>query len=568
MFLKNIKNFFSQKHHRGGKEIYPDEIFIDSSNLPKFDTSQFEGRLEKPIPVRTFFFLGIFFTLIVIVYISKLSILQVVKGEIYQNKSENNRLLHTAIFANRGIIFDRNGDILVTNFLDPSAPEFLHRGYPSAPGFSTLLGYVKYPSKDKYGFYYQKSIDGMDGVEQFFNDGLSGSDGVKIVETNAKGELQSESVMQPPINGESITLSIDSGVQSRFYQDIAQTAKEFGFKGGAGVIMDIFSGEILSLVSFPEYDSFILSEGSDSKKINQYLRDVNTPFLDRVTSGLYTPGSIVKPFVAIGALEEKIIDPLKQILSTGSISLPNPFFPDKKSVFTDWKAHGWVDMRKAIAVSSDVYFYEVGGGFGDQKGLGIYNIEKYADAFGFQEKTGINLSGEKSGVVPDPEWKKDNFNGEDWRVGDTYFTAIGQYGFQVTPLEAVRAVGAIANEGTLVKPTVLMGQSVSVIRRLGFAKDSFKVAKEGMRQAVTDGIASGLNVSYVNVAAKTGTAELGVAKALVNSWSVGFFPYNKPKYAFTVVMEKGPSHNTVGATYVMRNLLDWMSVHASQYLKN
>ncbi|NQV88419.1 MAG: hypothetical protein HQ402_02610 [Parcubacteria group bacterium] len=567
MFLKNIKNFFSRRHHKGGKEIYPDEIFIDSSNLPKFDTSQFEGRLERPIPIRTFFFLGIFFALIVVVYISKLSILQVVKGEIYQNKSENNRLLHTAIFANRGIIFDRNGDILVTNFLDPSAPEFLHRGYPSVPGFSTLLGYVKYPSKDKYGFYYQKSIDGMDGVEQFFNDDLSGSDGVKIVETNAKGELQSESVMQPPKNGESVMLSIDSGVQGRFYKDIAETAKEFGFKGGAGVIMDISSGEILSLVSFPEYDSFVLSEGSDSKKINQYLRDTNTPFLDRVTSGLYTPGSIVKPFVAIGALEEKIIDPLKQILSTGSISLPNPFFPDKKSVFTDWKAHGWVDMRKAIAVSSDVYFYEVGGGFGDQKGLGIYNIEKYADAFGFQEKTGINLFGEKSGVVPDPEWKKDNFNGEDWRVGDTYFTAIGQYGFQVTPLEAVRAIGAIANEGTLVRPNVLMGQSVSVIRRLGFAKDSFKVAKEGMRQAVTDGIASGLNVSYVDVAAKTGTAELGVAKALVNSWSVGFFPYNNPKYAFAVVMEKGPSHNTVGGTYVMRNLFDWMSIHTPQYFK-
>jgi len=567
VFLKNIKNFFSRRHHKGGKEIYPDEIFIDSSNLPKFDTSQFEGRLERPIPIRTFFFLGIFFALIVVVYISKLSILQVVKGEIYQNKSENNRLLHTAIFANRGIIFDRNGDILVTNFLDPSAPEFLHRGYPSVPGFSTLLGYVKYPSKDKYGFYYQKSIDGMDGVEQFFNDDLSGSDGVKIVETNAKGELQSESVMQPPKNGESVMLSIDSGVQGRFYKDIAETAKEFGFKGGAGVIMDISSGEILSLVSFPEYDSFVLSEGSDSKKINQYLRDTNTPFLDRVTSGLYTPGSIVKPFVAIGALEEKIIDPLKQILSTGSISLPNPFFPDKKSVFTDWKAHGWVDMRKAIAVSSDVYFYEVGGGFGDQKGLGIYNIEKYADAFGFQEKTGINLFGEKSGVVPDPEWKKDNFNGEDWRVGDTYFTAIGQYGFQVTPLEAVRAIGAIANEGTLVRPNVLMGQSVSVIRRLGFAKDSFKVAKEGMRQAVTDGIASGLNVSYVDVAAKTGTAELGVAKALVNSWSVGFFPYNNPKYAFAVVMEKGPSHNTVGGTYVMRNLFDWMSIHTPQYFK-
>ena len=156
----------------------------------------------------------------------------------------------------------------------------------------------------------------------------------------------------------------------------------------------------------------------------------------------------------MGALTEGVIDPYKKILSTGSISIPNPYFPDQKTVFKDWKAHGWTDMREAIAVSSDVYFYEIGGGFESQKGLGIVNIEKYAQLFGIGQKTGIDLPDEKGGIIPGPEWKIKNFKGEPWRIGDTYNTVIGQYGFQVTPLEMVRAISAIANYGTLVTPAL------------------------------------------------------------------------------------------------------------------
>ncbi|MCX6751728.1 MAG: penicillin-binding transpeptidase domain-containing protein [Candidatus Nomurabacteria bacterium] len=301
--------------------------------------------------------------------------------------------------------------------------------------------------------------------------------------------------------------------------------------------------------------------------MQNYLDDKRKVFLDRTISGLYTPGSIVKPFFAMGALTENVIDPYKKILSTGSISIPNPYFPNQKTVFKDWRVQGWVDMRQAIAVSSDVYFYEIGGGFESQKGLGIVNIEKYARLFGIGGKTGIDLPDEKGGVIPSPEWKIKNFKGEPWRVGDTYHTVIGQYGFQVTPMEMLRAVSAIANYGTLVTPHYILGDKTKeiAISKIDLKKEYFDVVHEGMRQSVLAGTSTAVNVPYVQVASKTGTAQVGVSKTKVNSWIIGFFPYENPKYAFTIMMESGPSSGGVGASSIMRQLLDWMSINTPEY---
>jgi penicillin-binding protein 2 len=299
--------------------------------------------------------------------------------------------------------------------------------------------------------------------------------------------------------------------------------------------------------------------------IQDYLTDKKKVFLDRAISGLYTPGSIVKPFFAIGALTEGVIDPYKKILSTGSISIPNPYFPDKKTVFKDWRANGWTDMREAIAVSSDIYFYEIGGGFEGQKGMGIVNIEKYAKLFGIGEKTGVDLPDEKGGVIPSPLWKIKNFKGEVWRIGDTYNTTIGQYGFQVTPMEMVRAVSTIANYGSFITPHYISENTEKIIPKIDLKKEYFDVAREGMRQCVLMGTCILLNVPYVQVAAKTGTAQIGINKNKVNSWIIGFFPYENPKYAFTIMMESGPSGNNVGASSIMRQLLDWMSINTPEY---
>jgi penicillin-binding protein 2 len=292
--------------------------------------------------------------------------------------------------------------------------------------------------------------------------------------------------------------------------------------------------------------------------------------VNRVVAGLYTPGSVFKPFMAVGALEQNIIDPNKQILSTGQISIQNPYDPTKKTVFKDWRANGLVDMRWAIAFSSDVYFYEIGGGYGDQKGLGITNIKKYAELFGLSHKTGINLFGEQTGVIPDPAWKKIHFDNEDWRLGDTYHTVIGQYGVQVTPLQILRGISAIANGGLLITPTLLYsadGIASSSPIQLPVQAAHLQIVREGMRLSVREGTNKGLNTPAVEVAAKTGTAELGESRSRVNSWVTGFFPYSNPRYAFVATLEKGSVHNLIGATYAMRQLLDWMAVYTPEYLK-
>jgi penicillin-binding protein 2 len=225
-------------------------------------------------------------------------------------------------------------------------------------------------------------------------------------------------------------------------------------------------------------------------------------------------------------------------------------------------------MRKAIAVSSDVYFYEIGGGFESQKGLGIVNIDKYAKIFGIGDKTGINLNGEKDGTIPTPEWKAKTFKGDIWRIGDTYNTSIGQYGFQVTPIQMVRAVAGIASMGTFYTPHITKDDKSFESQKevIDVNESMMKVIHEGMRMAVTEGTATSLYLPNIQVAAKSGTAQVGVGNTNTNSWIVGFFPYENPKYSFALVMERGPKEASGNATRVMSEVVDYMSVY-TDYLK-
>ncbi|MEK7567806.1 MAG: penicillin-binding transpeptidase domain-containing protein [Patescibacteria group bacterium] len=566
--IERYRKFKRQSNWRNQNEIFPDEVFIDSRNLPEFDKERFEGQLERPISRGALYSTVLIFTIIIIVFSFKLWFLQIKNGEAYALQSENNRLHHEVVFSERGIIIDRNGVELAWNTPKENSA-YPDRKYIEKNGFSHVLGYVSYPKKDSAGFYYQDYFDGKEGVEALYDTELSGKNGLKLTETNAKGEIESESTIEPPKRGEKLILSIDGRIQEELYKQIRNLALKVGFSGGAGVIMNIATGEIIALSSYPEYSSQYLSNGKE-EEIKKYSEDSRKPFLNRVISGVYTPGSIIKPYLALGALSENIIDPNKKILSTGKIEIVNPYNDKEKSVFVDWKAHGLVDMRKAIAVSSNVYFYEIGGGFEDQKGLGITNIEKYMRMFGFGNLTGLELGNEKEGTIPNPIWKADNFNGDDWRLGDTYHTSIGQYGLQVTPMQVVRAVSAIANDGHLLIPTLLSASSTLFEKRketiLPISPSYFQVVREGMRQGVNGGgTAYGLNISEVKIAAKTGTAEIGTLKQYVNSWSTGFFPYENPKYSFAILMERGPRTNTLGATLVMRGLVDYMNKETPEY---
>ena len=254
-------------------------------------------------------------------------------------------------------------------------------------------------------------------------------------------------------------------------------------------------------------------------------------------------------------------------MSTGALTLPNPYDPAHPSIFKDWQVQGWVDMRRAIAISSDVYFYVVGGGFEGQAGLGIDRIKKYLALFGMDQKTGIDLPGETTGTISSQEWKEANFPGDPWRIGDTYHSAIGQYGTQVTPIAMARASAMIANGGHPVTPTILKQDTSPVLApSLGIPDSYFTVIHEGMRDTGISGTSKNLSTLKVHIAVKTGSAELGAKKQYMNSWITGYFPYENPRYAFAVIVERGPKTNTVGATYVMKSTLEWMQIYTPQYL--
>ena len=408
-------------------------------------------------------------------------------------------------------------------------------------------------------------MSGQDGLEKYFDQDLSGKNGVKLTEVDVKGSVQSESAVEPPKNGITLTLSIDKGLQEAMYNSIVHAVDVSGFVGGTGVFMDAKTGEVVSLVTYPGYDSQILTEGKDKKAITNIFQNKRNLSLDRAINGLYAPGSTVKPFIATGVLSENIIDPYKTILSTGSISLPNPYDPAHPSIFKDWRPQGYVDMRHAIAVSSDVYFYEVGGGFGSQDGLGITKIDEYLKKFLFASSTEGFFSGPK-GTIPTPEWKKANFQDGEWRVGDTYHTTIGQYGFQATPLQLARAMTGIANNGKIVSPTIIKGEQGRVDTIEGVSDSDYQVVKEGMRLAVTDATAVALNIPGISAAAKTGTSEIGVAKTFINSSVEGFVPFNDPKYVFVLILERGPSSYKVSSMRAMAEVLSWAKENAPEYV--
>lgn len=553
--MRPITHLFTRRKKYSALE--PDEIFIDSQNLPEFDAHHLEGRIERPLVPRVYHNVLIAGAILFLLFAAQSFVLGVWNADFYAEWAQDNRLKHDSIIAERGLITDRNGIRLALN--TSSTSETTLRAYPLGEAAAHLTGYVSYPKRDQNGFWYQDEIIGLSGIEAVYNDTLRGQNGTLIQETDASGGMVSGSVLRVPQAGRDAVLSIDADLQEAIYTRLKERV-EASFKGGAVTIMDIETGELYALVSYPSYDPEVMSTGEPRALVASYIEDSRSPFVDRAVTGLYAPGSIVKPFVALAALEEKVVTPQTTYVSTGKLVVPNPYDPDKPSIFKDWRAHGAVDMREALAVSSDVYFYIVGGGFGSDRGLGISAIDKYAALFGFGTKTGFPLEEEPDGTVPSPAWKAEVFDEPVWRVGDTYNTAIGQYGWQVTLLQTVRAVAALANGGVLVQPTILKGLS-SERTELPVHPENMEVVREGMRRAVTKGTAQSLSVPGFQVAAKTGTAETGARKEYTNSLVIGFFPYDKPRYAFSVILERSKAGTLVGAPALMREILLWIQEH-------
>ena len=538
--------FLSRRRKRKNKfgrrlQFDADSALIDSKNLPGFDTDKFEGVLEKPVSLISFWGIFLVFIFLVGFFVFKTYQYQIVKGDYYAKRALANFSRSGVIFSDRGVVFDRKGQELIWNKKNEDG-DFSKRAYIDKPGFSHILGFLSYPQKDKTGKFFEKEYRGKGGVERYFNDILNGKLGERKIEVNSRGKIVSDNIIEEPEAGENLYLSIDADLQAKMFLALESYIKEKGFSGGAGAIMDIDSGEIITMVSYPEYSSAIMTEAQDKEKIKEYLKDKRNPFLNKVTYGEYTPGSIVKPFVAGAALKEKLIWPGKKIKTTGRLVIPNPYFPDKPSIFWDWKNHGTINLNQAIAWSSNVYFYLLGGGFPPEKvkGLGIKKLDKYYADFGFGQKTNIQAFSEKKGLVPSPEWKKKAFrDARPWNIGNTYYTAIGQFGFQITPLQALVAVSAIANDGKVLEPVVLKGEGPKLKRKIDISREDLGAIRRAMRETVLNGTTQSLNFDFLKIASKSGTAQIK-GRTRENSWVIGFFPYDKPKYAFVFLAEDGP----------------------------
>ncbi len=557
----------SKLKERYTKQVDVEEVLLDASNIPAFNHARMEGKRELPISKASVWTVGFLFGLISLVFFVKIFSMQVVHGEEYRLIAEKNSVDKVLIIAERGVVYDRRGEMLVWNEVDETGEyDFPIRAYTDRAGLGQVLGYVSYPKKDARGFFYRTDYLGRSGVELAYDEILKGKNGSKIVQVDALSDVISEFAIDMPTSGGEITLSIDAELSEAMYDIIATSTMQAGFRSGAGAIMDIHTGEILALTSYPSFDPEVMADGDDHELIEQYNQDQQFPFLNKVISGAYTPGSIVKPFVAYAALEEKVISPEKVIVSDGYILVPNPYNPSNPSRFNDWRVQGPMTMREAIAFSSNVYFYIIGGGYGEQKGIGITKMAENYRRFGMGKLTGVNLAQEQAGIVPDPEWKKEVFD-DDWRLGDTYFTAIGQFGFLTTPVQMLRAYAALANGGYLLTPHVESGRA-SEKENINIDPQLMKIIHEGMRKTVNydGGTARSLERKDVAIAAKSGTAEVGVGNAYVNSWAAGFWPYEDPQYAFILMMDKAPRSNALGATRIMGDVMQWMSDNRPEYL--
>lgn len=546
---------------RRDQEIAPDEIFLDASNAPAFDRARFEGRIEKPLPRGTFLSLIAVLAFLILALLIRTWNLQISNGATFAVESAHNSLEVRTLFAQRGIITDVFGVVVAENIEKEDGS--VRRNYP-VPSLAHVIGYVSYPKKDAKGVYYDTIQTGLAGLEAEYDAILAGKNGQLLTEIDALGKVRSEGMMVPAEAGKTVQLSIDADLEKLLAHAITSVVRGKRFISGSGVILDIQTGAVRAIVSYPSYDPNVMAMGGPSDTIAGYALDPGRPFIDHAVQGVYAPGSIVKPLVASGALTDGIITPETVINDPGFLSIPDPYHLGKSFIFKGWKALGPMDVRKAIAWSSDIFFYAVGGGFGNQKGLGIDRLAYWYQQFGLGTPTGIDVPGEAAGLIPTPAWKRTTFN-EPWYLGDTYFTSIGQYSVQVTPIQMVRAIAAVGNGGKLLTPTLLAGQ-IPAYTSVPADSSAFRVVREGMRQTVTGALAGAINLPYVAVAAKTGTAQTGVRNQYDNSWVVGFFPYEKPKYAFAIVLERGPAGTGEQAVVVMRDLFEALHAENSLYV--
>jgi len=426
------------------------------------------------------------------------------------------------------------------------------RSYANLTSLGQIMGYVGESNEQdvKNGFALNQQL-GKTGVEEIYNMDLSGTSGKQKAVVDASGEVVSSSAPeQTPKAGDTLKLSLDSTIQTIVAASLKNAvdlrAKTFGSKtnslGASVVILNPNNGAIISMVSLPDYDANLFAGGISQKDYAALTGNPADPLLNRTIQGEFPSGSVAKPLIAAGALQNGVITANTTLDTSSPISIGGSTFPD-------WKQHGMSNVQQAIAQSNDIFFYAVGGGLASQniKGLGIDRLNLVLDQFGLGKKTGVDLPGELAGLNPGPTWKQANV-GEQWYIGDTYHQSIGQGYLLVTPLQMAAATAAIANGGTLYQPQ--LGWSLTdaatgketllphkVLNSNWISPANIKTVQDGMAMSTQPGgTAQVLGHFGVTTAGKTGTAEFG-SDGLTHSWYIGYAPVDHPQYAYAILIE-------------------------------
>lgn len=439
----------------------------------------------------------------------------------------------------------------------------IQRAYNDYGYFSHIIGYIgKVSGADLKADSYYSPIDfmGKDGLEAQYEKELRGSPGKIAISVNSENTVLKTLMAKESLRGNNLLLSIDGDLQKILVNALNDKITQTNSTGGAAVVLNVKSGEVISLVSLPSFDF-------NAQTYSDIIKDKDKPLFNRAISGFYPAGSTIKPFVASAALAENIIDPNYKIDDTlGYIKIENQYDPNIIYTFHDWKAHGFVDMRKALAVSANVYFYVIGGGYKNIKGLGIDLLEKYFKIFGFGKATEIDLPGETDGLIPNPSWKKTVKN-ENWYTGDTYNVSIGQGDVIITPLQLASAIGAVANGGTLWKPKIVSnitdndGNIIKEFKPVQIRNNlvdgnKLKIVREGLREAVISGSAYLLADLPIKVAGKTGTAQVTNTFRRTNAWFTGFAPYDNPEISLAIIVE-GAGEGSTAAVPIAKKAFEW-----------
>lgn len=570
--------------------------------------------------------------------------LQIQRHDYYHTLAESNRISIVPISPNRGLILDRNGIVLAHNFfvytleVTPSkvsnmdttianlselveismvdlkrfkklkaeshsfesvpirthlneieAAKFavnryrfpgvelksrLYRHYPQGKLGTHAIGYIsrinekdlaKLKEDNVISNYKGTDHIGKGGVEQAYERELHGSTGFQQVEINADGKAVRVLSSAAPTSGNNVVLSIDAKLQA-----IAE--KAFGDRRGSLVAIQPSTGEVLGFVSMPTFDPNLFVDGIDYDNWNALNNSIDKPLINRTLKGIYPPGSTFKPFVALAGLEAGKREPPYSIQDVGYFTLPN-----SRHRYRDWKpsGHGSVDMRKAITISCDTFFY------GLAMELGIERLTDFVRHFGFGQKTGLDIHGEVSGLLPTPEWKKRRFK-QPWYMGETVIVGIGQGYTLVTPMQLAYATATLANQGTAIRPhivnavvnsktNVVTPIARTVLDKLNLKSQNLDIVKAGMVDVTLPGgtaASVGANAGY-SIAAKTGTAQvIGIKQnEKYNEHSINerhrdhalfiaYAPAEAPKIALAVIVENG-GHGGSAAGPIARKVMDY-----------